>query len=310
MKPVIFGFPDGLVPFPQPVHLTIGTFDGLHKGHQSLLKSLINGAHAVGAESMVVTFDPHPRCVVDPNNCPGTLTTLNEKLFLLEQLGIDHVIVIRFDRDIAALTPSAFMKKLMPRMPVRRMLVGPDFRFGHGRRGDAEFLRTVGKRKGFSVEVSPTVTRGGEPISSSRIRRLILLGQMRAAAQLLGRDYLFQSVVEHGEKRGRKLGYPTANFKLPSNKLIPASGVYAARVEVDSVLRSGALSVGYRPTFGGQNLTVEVFILDFEGDLYGQTLNMWVVQRLRGEKRFASVAGLTAQMARDVENARRILAPS
>ena len=156
----------------------------------------------------------------------------------------------------------------------------------------------------------PTVTRGGEAVSSSRIRRLVLLGQIRAAAQLLGRDYLFRSTVEHGEKRGRQLGYPTANLRILPNKLVPASSVYAARVEIDGQTHGGALSVGYRPTFGGHNLTVEVFILDFEGDLYGQTLNLWVVQRLRGEKRFASVAGLTAQMARDVENARRILARS
>jgi riboflavin kinase/FMN adenylyltransferase len=308
MTAISFGFPEpGLL---GPTHATIGTFDGLHRGHQALLKPLIAGARRAGAASVLVTFEPHPRCVVDPNHCPASLTTVDEKAWLLDQLGLDHLVVIPFTAQVAALSPAAFMERLLRGMELRHFVSGENFRFGQGRRGDNEFLRRLGVRHGFSVEVVPTLSRGREPVSSTRIRRLILLGQMRAAAQLLGRDYLFRSIVEHGVKRGRELGFPTANLRIAPNKLIPASAVYAARVQLDGETRQGALSVGFRPTFGGHNLTVEVFIMDFEGDLYDQVLSVWFVQRLRGEKRFASVPGLQHQMTRDVENARRILGRS
>jgi riboflavin kinase/FMN adenylyltransferase len=245
--------------------------------------------------------------VLDPDHCPPNLTTLDEKAWLLGQLGLDHLVVIPFTPQIAALSPAAFMQRLLRGMELRRLVIGQDHRFGHGRRGDPGFLRRLGTRRGFSVEVIPTLARGRAPISSSRIRRLVLLGQMKAAAQLLGRDYFFRSTVEHGAQRGRQLGFPTANLRITPNKLIPATAVYAARVDLDGQGYGGALSVGFRPTFGGNTLTVEVFLLDFDGDLYDQLLTVWFVQRLRGEKRFATVAALQQQMAKDVENTRRIL---
>ena len=308
MTALTFGFPE--VGSLGVAHATIGTFDGLHRGHQALLRPLIAGARQAEAQSVLVTFDPHPRCVLDPEHCPACLTTVDEKRWLLERIGLDHLIVIPFTAQVAGLTPGVFMKRLMRGMELRHLVTGADFRFGQGRRGDPAFLRRLGERHGFSVEVPATISRGREPVSSSRIRRLVLLGQMRAAAQLLDRDYVFRSTVEHGERRGRQLGFPTANLRIPPNKLVPASAVYAARVEIDGQLRPGALSVGYRPTFGGHNLTVEVFIMDFESDLYERQIAVWFVQRLRGEKRFASVPGLQQQMARDVENARRVLARS
>lgn len=308
MTAMTFGFPaPGAL---GPLHATIGTFDGLHRGHQTLLRPLIAGAKAAGTTSVLVTFEPHPRCVVDPNQCPAYLTTLDEKRWLLEPIGLDHLLVIPFTTQVAAMSPAAFMKRLMRGMELRRLLIGEDFRFGQARRGDPALLRRLGQRENFSVEVMPTMSRGKAPISSSRVRRLVLLGQMRAAAQLLGRDYLFRSRVERGEQRGRQLGFPTANLVIPPNKLVPATGVYATRVELDGQLLAGAASVGYRPTFGGHNLTVEVFIIDFEGDLYDRLLTVFFVQRLRGERRFASVQGLVQQMHRDVENARRILGRS
>jgi len=200
------------------------------------------------------------------------------------------------------------MERLLRGMELRRMVVGQNHRFGHGQRGDPAFLRRLGARHGFSVDVAPTLLRGREPVSSSRIRRLVLLGQVRAAAQLLGRDYLIRSTVEHGAKRGRQLGFPTANLQIAPNKLLPANGIYATRVDLEDATYAGALSVGFRPTFGGSSVTVEVFILDFDADIYGRLLTVWFVQRLRAEKRFASVPALQQQMARDVENARRILA--
>lgn len=306
MTAVSFGFPAaGLL---GPAHATIGSFDGIHRGHQALLKPLIAGARKAGAASVLVTFEPHPRCVLDPNNCPANLTTLDEKTWLLDQLGLDHVIVIPFTPQVAALSPAAFMERLLRGMQLRHLVTGENFRFGHGRRGDAAFLRRLGTRIGFTVAVAPTVEWSGSSISSSRIRRLVLLGQLRAAAQLLGRDYFFRSAVEHGARRGRQLGFPTANLKIAPNKLIPATGVYAVRVLRGDRTYDGALSVGFRPTFGGNSLTVEVFIIDFDAEIYGEVLAAWFVQRLRGEKRFASVPALQQQMARDVENAKRILA--
>jgi riboflavin kinase / FMN adenylyltransferase len=308
MPQVSFGFPTpGTL---GPSHATIGSFDGLHRGHLALLKPLIAGARAAGATSVLVTFEPHPRCVVDPDHCPPNLTTLDEKTWLLDQLGLDHVVVIPFTPQLAALSPAAFMQRLLRGMQLRRIVIGEDHRFGHGRRGDPGFLRRFGVKHGFTVEVAPTQVRGRAPISSSRIRRLLLLGQVRAAAQLLGRDYFMRSVVEHGVQRGRQLGFPTANLRIAPNKLLPANGIYAVRVELADKTHAGALSLGFRPTFGGNSLTVEVFILDFDADLYDQLLTVWFVQRLRAEKRFALVASLQQQITRDVENARRILSPS
>jgi riboflavin kinase / FMN adenylyltransferase len=305
MTAVSFGFPPP--GFLGPSHASIGTFDGIHRGHLALLKPLIAGARQAGAASVLVTFEPHPRCVLDPDHCPANLTTLDEKAWLLDQLGLDRLVVIPFTPQVAALSPAVFIKRLTRGMELRHLIIGEDFRFGQGRRGDPGLLRRLGVRQSFTVAVAPTLARGRTPISSSRIRRLVLLGQVRAAAQLLGRDYFIRSSVEHGAKRGRDLGFPTANLRIAPNKLLPATGIYAVHVEFDDWSYSGALSVGFRPTFGGNTLTVEVFILDFEGDLYDKLLTVWFVQRLRGEKRFASVPALQQQMARDVDNARRIL---
>lgn len=305
MTAVTFGFPAaGAL---GPSHMTIGTFDGVHRGHQALLKPLIAGARAAGAASVLVTFEPHPRCVLDPDHCPPNLTTLDEKTWLFDQLGLDHVVVIPFTPQIAAVSAAAFMERLLRGMELRHMVVGQNHRFGHGQRGDSALLRRLGARHGYTVDVAPMMLRGGEPISSSRIRRLVLLGQVRAAAQLLGRDYFIRSMVEHGAKRGRQLGFPTANLRIAPNKLIPPNAIYASRVEISGQTYGGATSIGFRPTFGGNTLTVEAFILDFDRDLYDKLITVWFVQRLRAEKRFATVPALQQQMTRDVENARRIL---
>jgi riboflavin kinase/FMN adenylyltransferase len=303
---VSFGFPS-----PATIgraHATVGTYDGIHRGHQSILKPLISGATGAGVASVMVTFEPHPRCVLDPDHCPANLTTLDEKTWICEQLGLTNLVVIPFTPQVAAISPASFMERLMRGMQLEKLVVGYDFAFGRGRRGDHAFLRRLGARRGFSLEVRPAMERGGQPISSSRVRRLILLGQVRAAAQLLGRDYVLRSTVEHGAERGRLLGFPTANLKITPNKLLPANGVYVIRALIDSAGYAGALNVGFRPTFGGNTLTVEAFLFDFDGDLYDRLLTVSFVQRLRGEKRFASLPALQQQIARDVENAKRILA--
>src|SRR2546430_432531 len=185
------------------------------------------------------------------------------------------------------------MQRLFRGMEIRRMVIGENHRFGHGQRGDAAFLRRLGTRHGFTVEVAPTVARGREPISSSRIRRLVLLGQVRAAAQLLGRDYVIRSTVEHGAKRGRQLGFPTANLRITPNKLIPPNPIYASRVDIDGRTYGGATSIGFRPTFGGNTLTVEGFVLDFDADLYARLITGWFLPPPGAGKRFPRAPALT-----------------
>jgi len=298
--------------FPSPgqlgdTHLTIGTFDGIHRGHQSLLLPLIAQARAAQSTAVMVTFEPNPRCVLDPEHCPQNLTTLDEKTWLLDQLGLGAVIVIPFTPQVAALSPVGFMDRLMRGLRLRQLAVGYDFAFGRGRRGDHAFLQRLSARHGFGLVIAEPMQRGGAPISSSRLRRLLLLGQVRAAAQMLGRDYFVRSVVEQGTRTGQRLGYPTANLKITPNKLLPANGVYAVRVLMDGEAHAAVLNVGFRPTFGGNTLTVEAFVLDYLGDLYGRLLTVSFVQRLRGERRFASAEALRQQIAKDVETARRIL---
>jgi riboflavin kinase/FMN adenylyltransferase len=303
---VTFGFPKaGTL---GDSHVTIGTYDGVHRGHLSLLEPLVESARAARAASVVVTFEPHPRCVLDPQNCPANLTTLDEKTWLLEQLGIDHVIVIPFTPQVASLTPAAFMNRLMRGLKLRHLRVGYDFAFGQGRRGDYAFLQRLAAQHDFTLTRGSEVRRGGSPVSSSRIRHLLVLGRVRPAADLLGRDYFLRSVVEHGTQTGHRIGYPTANLKITPNKLVPANGVYAIRVLVDGVLVDGVLNAGFRPTFGGNVLTVEAFLFNFQGDLYGKLLTVSFVQRLREEKRFPSATALQEQIARDVTEAKRILA--
>ena len=290
-----------------PSVLTIGAYDGLHRGHLALLTAVLEAARREGILSVMATFEPHPRCVLSPAECPPSLTTLEEKAWLLDRLGLDRLVVIPFTQQLAQLRAASFLERLMRGIELRRLVVGYDFAFGRGRHGDHAFLRQFAQRQDFALETLPALVRAREPIGSSRIRRLILLGQLRAAAQLLGRDYLLRSTVEHGSQRGHSLGFPTANLAIPKNKLLPPHGVYAVRVEVEGQSYPGAAYVGVRPTFGEHRVVAEAYLLDFEGDLYQRQLAVSFVQRLRGERRFATVAALQQQMRKDVEKARRVL---
>jgi riboflavin kinase/FMN adenylyltransferase len=285
--------------------LTIGTYDGLHRGHQRVIRHLLDGAK--GETKVLLTFDPHPRCVLDPPRCPLLITSVEERSWLAEQFGIDVVLVIPFTRELAQLSAEEFLSKVREGMDLRRLVVGHDFAMGRARRGDQAFLEKYSQRSGFALETVSPEKQDGEPISSSRIRQLIAEGRLEQARVLLGHDFFARSVVEHGRGTGRGLGYPTANLRIAPGKLLPPIGIYAVRVEGEGHLWKGALNLGYRPTFGGGQLTLEVYLLDFEGDLYGKTLTVWFVERLRDEERFASVAELTEQIGKDVEQARRIL---
>jgi riboflavin kinase/FMN adenylyltransferase len=294
----------GLPPSPiGAVALTVGSFDGVHLGHLDVIQHAVRAARASGAEPALITFEPHPRCVLDPANCPQAITTLHEKLELLESAGIEHAIVLRFDRELASLSPQEFVERLSTVMEIKRWVIGFDFAFGRGRTGSAEWLRSHGQQ----VEVVPPFLVEGHELHSSEVRRLVTTGEVEAANRLLGREYAMAGPVEAGERVGRRLGFPTANIGIEPNKLVPALGAYAGRATAVDGEFLAALSVGYRPTFGGTQLRVEAFLLDFEGDIYQQRLELRFVRYLHPDIKFPSPAELVLQLKKDVEDTRRMV---
>lgn len=287
------------------VTLTIGSFDGVHLGHLDVIRRTVAAAQADGAQPALLTFEPHPRCVLDPANCPPSVTTLQEKLALIESLGIEQAIVMRFDRALAGLSPQEFIDHLAPAMDVRRWVIGFDFAFGRERRGNAEWLRS----NRHAVDVVPPFTLHGKELHSSDVRRLVTLGEMEEANRLLGREYAMAGPVEAGDKVGRRLGFPTANIGIEPGKLVPALGAYAGRAIAEEGTFTAALSVGYRPTFGGTQLRVEAFLLDFEGDLYQRRLELRFIRYLHPDIRFPNADELVQQLRHDVADTRRIVKP-
>ena len=285
------------------VALTIGSFDGVHLGHAEVIKRTVAVAAGQGAQPALITFEPHPRCVLDPGNCPQSITTLQEKLALVEQLGVGHAIVLRFDRALAALTPEEFVSRLAVVMEIRHWVVGHDFAFGRERKGNATWLRSAG----YQVDEVSALALEGRPLNSSEIRRLVTLGEVEQANKLLGRSYAMAGPVEPGDKVGRRLGFPTANIAIEPNKLVPALGAYAGWARAIEGEFVAALSVGYRPTFGGTQLRVEAFLLDFEGDLYQKRLELGFARYLHGDIRFPTPDALVEQLKKDVEDTRRII---
>jgi riboflavin kinase/FMN adenylyltransferase len=290
-----------------PVVLTIGNFDGVHLGHVALLEEVDSVARAVDAQTALLTFDPHPRCVLDPPHCPQSLTTMEEKQSLLAARGLDRFVVLGFTREVSGWGAEQFCDMLVEAFEVRALVVGHDFALGHKRQGDVAFLRDYGERHGFAVVQVGAVSVGDQVVSSSRIRTLVTQGDVSQAADLLGRAYFMDATVEHGEEVGRHLGFPTANLSIAADKCLPASGVYAMWVRVGDAWHAAATNVGYRPTFGGDRLTVEAFLLDFSGDLYGREVRAAFVERLREERAYASVDELVVQIGRDVEQVRSLL---
>jgi riboflavin kinase/FMN adenylyltransferase len=286
------------------VALTVGSFDGVHLGHIDVIKHVVAAAQETDSQSALITFEPHPRCVLDPGNCPQSITTLQEKLALIEAAGIEHAIVLRFDRELASLSPQEFIDRLAAVMELRRWVIGYDFAFGRGRTGSAHWLR----EHGHQVEVVPPFKVDGHDLHSSEVRRLITAGDVDRANKLLGREYAMAGPVEAGEKVGRRLGFPTANIAVEPNKLIPALGAYAGRARAPEGDFVAALSVGYRPTFGGTQLRVEAFLLDFEGDLYQQRLELRFVRYLHPDIKFPGTDELVQQLKQDVADTRRIVA--
>jgi riboflavin kinase / FMN adenylyltransferase len=286
------------------VVLAVGSFDGVHLGHQHLLRRVKEDAARLGCRSAVITFEPHPRCIIEPAKCPKSITTIEEKLGLLHLEGVDDGVLLKFTPQVAQLSAEEFMAAVSASMEVAEVVCGPDFAFGRGRQGNPAWLQ----EHGFPCAVVEPFLFEGKELHSSEIRRLLGEGDVPAANRLLGRPFVLRGTVEHGAEVGRGLGFPTANLAVQLNKLVPAPGIYAVRVKSRFGRHLGALSAGYRPTFGGDRLTIEVFLLDFDGDLYGEQLEVAFAARLRDEERYDTAEELAAAIARDVAEVRRVLA--
>ena len=285
-----------------PTSMAIGVMDGVHIGHRALLSRLDRSA-----EATVLTFEPHPVEVLRPGTPPRLITSLEERLARLESAGIDCVGVLDLS-EIKELSPEDFVKGiLVDRMRLAHLVVGEDFRFGKDRTGDVALLERMGTELGFVVETTPLVTRDEIPVSSSRIRELIESGDVSGASELLDSWFTITNVVVDGDKRGRQIGFPTANLRPPARKVIPARGVYACFATVAGEVHDAAVNVGVRPTFGGGELLVEAFILDFDEDIYGNDLSIEFVQYLRPELEFSGVEDLVARMEQDVVDTRASL---
>ena len=302
---------DAIRPAPGSV-VTTGTFDGVHRGHQAIVRYLVDRARRVGGVPTVVTFDPHPREVLTGQPVP-LLTTLDERADLLEALGVERFVVVPFSRDLSLLEPEAYVTDvLVDRVGLAEIVVGYDHRFGRKARGDRALLERLGAEHGFSVDVIPEQVEGDVTVSSTEVRRLLDdAGDAARAAVLLGRPYRITGTVVHGDARGRLIGFPTANVEPSTErKLVPAVGVYAVRVGLPGgAVAGGMMNVGRRPTFEEDGATrAEVHLFDVDADLYGRRLAVDVVARLRGERRFDGVDALAAQLGRDREDAQAVLA--
>ncbi len=282
---------------PRPRRVAVGTFDGVHLGHRAV----------IAGSDTVLTFEPHPVSVIHPEAAPRLLTDLQRKAELVGSLGVEELVVIGFDREFAAQSAREFIDDvLVGALGATRVSVGENFRFGHKARGDTDLLRADDR---FETRIAELVEADGEVVSSSHIRGLVLGGAVEYAGHLLGEPFTLSGEVVHGDKRGRELGYPTANLVPDAAFVTPGHGVYAALARVGGMERPAAVNVGVRPTFvTGRGELIEAFLLDFDADIYGETLELAFRKRLRGEKRFESVDALIDQMALDVQSARGICA--
>jgi riboflavin kinase/FMN adenylyltransferase len=282
--------------------LAIGNFDGLHLGHRALLERLTAAARRHGLSPAVMTFEPHPRELFSPEQAPARLTSLREKLALLDSCGIEEVYLLHFSRRLAGLTAEEFIERVLVQgLAVRHLIIGDDFRFGKGRAGDFAMLQAAGQQHGFGVEAMHTIEIGGERVSSSAVRDVLGAGDLEHAARLLGRPYSIAGRVVHGGKIGRKLGFPTANIQL-KRKRVALTGVFAVTVSgLDKRHLPGAASLGVRPTLGvGLRPVLEVHLFDFDREIYGAHLTVHFLHKLRDEAKYDTLEALTAQIARDV----------
>ncbi len=300
---------DSLSPRGWPaVSVTVGNFDGVHRGHQALVGEAVVAAREASGTAVVLTFDPHPSRVLSPKRALASLMTVEQKAEVLGGLGVDRLAVLPFTRELSEKGAEAFAREVLAdALGARRVVVGSNFRFGRARQGDVGQLEALGRTLGFSVRAVEPVWHLGGPISSSRVREALARGEVASARELLGRSFFVDGVVMRGEGRGRVLGIPTANLEV-ANETLPGTGVYACRVRLaDGASWPAVANLGRRPTFGGEGPTLEAHLLDFEGDLYGNRLRLAFVERLRDERRFPGPDALVAQIRADVAAARRVL---
>lgn len=287
--------------------VTIGNFDGVHLGHREIFRRVVRRARECDGTAVVFTFSPHPLKLLAPEKAPRLINTDAEKERLIEASCIDVLICVPFTREMADLSASRFVKEiLVEKIGVCHLVVGHDYAFGRGREGDVGFLRRQGEALGFGVEVLEPIAGGGIVFSSTRIRRHLLEGNVARVVDLLGRHFTLEGDVIHGAKRGKNLGFPTANLKT-EKELLPKPGVYAVKVKRGHELLNGVVNIGWNPTFRTEGLSVEVHILDFNQEIYGECLRLYFVERLRDEMLFSDPSALAAAIAADIEHARHIL---
>lgn len=290
----------------RPTVLTLGVYDGLHLGHQAIVRTVVDRALLADAVPTLITFDPHPRQVLRPETAPPLLQTFHQKTEGLRLLGIQQIVVLEFNHQLAALSAEEFVERFIVKgLQAREVYLGKGFAFGNQRRGNIELLQNLSRQFDFLADEVPEVQLRGHRISSTMIRKLLKTGRVNLARRMLGRPYGIEGVVTAGHGIGRKLLFPTANLEI-QNRVLPADGVYVTLALVDGLWRRSVTNIGKRPTFGGeQESKVETHLIDFDQDLYGQTIRVRVLHRLRGEKKFSGVDELRAQIAQDRDSAIR-----
>jgi riboflavin kinase/FMN adenylyltransferase len=293
---------------PRETLLTIGVFDGVHSGHRHLLRRLRERAGEENLLSAVVTFTPHPQSVLYPHEQLPWLSGLDDRVKAIQELGIDIVSVVTFTPELARLSAKEFISLVKKQLRMRGIMVGPDFALGRGREGSVELLRLLGREMGFSVEVVPAYRINGEVVSSTLIRQALAEGDMGKVKRLMGRYFCLGGKVVTSDKRGRVLGFPTANLDMNPQQALPGNGVYGTITQVDGRQFSSATNIGVRPTFGGTRKTVETHLLNYGGDLYDKEIMVEFVHKLRDERHFSSPEELKAQIRKDIEQAKVILA--
>jgi len=299
-------------PFARPFTrstVAIGVFDGVHRGHQAILRAAVEDAKTHNRPALVFTFDRHPAELLAPERAPAYLTTPTQRNQYIAETGADALIVARFTRELSELGPDDFMRQILKaKLGAEAIVEGEDFGFGKARMGSVDWLRGVEAQYDFTLHAIAPVSWNGVPVRSTKIRELLRNGEPQAAEDLLGHPFLLSGTVIGGQRLGRTLGYPTANLEPSLRQVVPADGVYAVRAFLDDGrIFGGACSLGNRPTIEGAGRSIETFLFDFSEDIYGRGLSLQFMERLRGEEKFDSLDALTAQMARDVENAKKIL---
>ncbi|HYW73288.1 MAG TPA: bifunctional riboflavin kinase/FAD synthetase [Pyrinomonadaceae bacterium] len=290
----------------RPTIVTLGVFDGLHRGHQLVMQTVVKRAQVTGAVPTVITFEPHPRAVLHPESAPPLLQTFDQKIEALGVLGIQQTIVIHFDQAFSQIRAEDFLREVvLGRLQAREVYLGRGFFFGHNREGNIELLRRVSATLGFVADEIPEVRLRGHRIGSTRIRELLLHGRVNLARRMLGRPYGVEGPVVRGDERGATLGFPTANL-CPHNRVIPRGGVYVTATLIEGHWRRSVTNIGTRPTFGeNPDSSVETHVIDWSGNLYGNVVRVRFLHRLRGEQKFGSIEELRNQIGRDVSRAQR-----